>query len=157
MLESRITPRYFWDAVWLTLLLLKFRRRWFIFLVFLLTTTSWAYFLESGLKLVFHWYAQLLLFTKSSFNSFLVALPSWITENNDASSANNLAFDETPFGKSLMHWYKFEKCWYNTIFWKKGLWKCWKLLSSKHTSGSIKSLREVYVWSNVCIVKQDSV
>ena len=101
-LASRITPRCFWYVLWLTVLLLKVRGGWFNFLVFLLKITSWACLLGSGLKLIFHWYAQLLIFTKSSFNSFLVLLLSRITENNDVSSANNLAFDERPFGRSLI-------------------------------------------------------
>ena len=35
------------------------------------------------------------------FDSFLVVLLSWITENN-VSSAKHLAFDERPFGRSLI-------------------------------------------------------
>ena len=38
---------------------------------------------------------------KSSFKSFLVVLLSWITEKNGVLSANNLAFDERHFCKSL--------------------------------------------------------
>ena len=74
---------------------------WFIFLVFLLKITSWACMLGSGLKLILHWYAQLSIFTKSSINSFLVVLLLSTTENN-VSLANNSAFDERPFGRSLI-------------------------------------------------------
>ena len=43
------------------------------------------------------------------------------------------------------------------VFLKKGSWKRWKLPPCKHSPGSIKSLWKVYVRSNVCILKQDSV
>ena len=102
-LESRITPKCFWDFVWPSVLLLKVRGGWFIFLFFLIKIISWAYLLLGYvLKLIVHWYAQLEIFTKSSFNSFVVVLLSWVTENTDVSSASNLAFDERPFGKSLI-------------------------------------------------------
>ena len=101
-LESRITSGCFWDVVWLTVFLLNVRGRWFIFLVFLLKITSLAYLLGSRLKFIFHWYAQLLFLTKSSIISHLVVLPSWITEYDDVLSSNNLAFDNRPFGQSLI-------------------------------------------------------
>ena len=50
-LESRSTPRRFRDVVWLTVLLLKIRGKWFTFLVFPLKIISWACLLRSGLKL----------------------------------------------------------------------------------------------------------
>ena len=57
----------------------------------------------SGLKLIFHWYAQLLMLTKSLFNSFAVVFALWTIENNEVSSANNLAVDEKPSARSFIH------------------------------------------------------
>ena len=80
-LESRITPRCFRDVVWLTVLLLIVIGGSFIFLVFLLKITSRACLLRSGLRIIFHWCAQLLIFTKSSFNSFFTVQLSRITDD----------------------------------------------------------------------------
>ena len=56
-----------------------------------LKMTTWACLLGSGLKLIFHWKAQLLTFFKSSFNPLAEVFISWTTENNDASSAKSIA------------------------------------------------------------------
>ena len=80
-LESRMIPIWFWGVVWLTVLLLKVKGRWFIFLVylpwsynikfmFLLKISSWTCLLGSGLKLIFHWYAELLIFTRHNSTHF---------------------------------------------------------------------------------------
>ena len=47
----------------------------------------------SGLKLIFHWKAQLFILFKSWFNLFADKCLSFITENSDASSANSLEFE----------------------------------------------------------------
>ena len=52
---------------------------------------------------------------------------------------------------------KFEKCWYKTCCLKQGLWKHCKLPPCKHPSSSIKSLWKVHIWSNIYILKEDSV
>ena len=57
----------------------------------------------SGLKLIFHWYVQLLMLTKSLFNSFAVVFVLWTIENNEVSSANNLAVDERPSARSFIY------------------------------------------------------
>ena len=96
-LELRITPRWFWHLVWLTVFsLIKIQRgRWrFIFLVFLLKFTSLACLLGSGLKLIFPLICPTINFYQIIIQLILVVLLSSITENN-GSSANNLACDET--------------------------------------------------------------
>ena len=65
--------------------------------------TSWACFLGSELKLIFHWNAHLFIFAKSLFSSRAEVLLSWITENKDVSSANSLAFEGNPSDKSLIY------------------------------------------------------
>ena len=72
------------------------------FFVFLLNKTSWAYLLGSGLKLIFHWQANLLIFTKLFSNSFAVAFALWTTENNEVSSANNFPLDDRLAARSFI-------------------------------------------------------
>ena len=98
--ESSITPRYFWNVVWVTALLLKIRWEWLTWFVFLLKITYWACLLEPVFKLIFHWKTQFLITDKSSFNSLLEVLLSWITENQDVQSVNNLSLEKRPFEKS---------------------------------------------------------
>ena len=78
-LTSNVTPRCFWEEVCKTLLLLKTKDGCGSFFILWLKITSWACLLGSGLKLIFHWKAHLLIFFRSSFNS--------LAENNDVSSA----------------------------------------------------------------------
>ena len=66
---------------------------------FRLNITSWACLLVCGLKIIFHWKA---LFFKSSLSSPADTLISWIAENKDASSANNLTLDDRLSNKSLI-------------------------------------------------------
>ena len=56
-------------------------------LTFRLYITSWGFFDGSGVKLIFHWYAQLLILSKSIFEPICDELTSWITEYREASSA----------------------------------------------------------------------
>ena len=62
---------------------------------------SWDCLLASRLKIVFHWKAHSLIFFKSSLSSPADTLISWITENNDVSSATNLKLDDKLSDKSL--------------------------------------------------------
>ena len=68
-------------------------------LTFRLNITSWAFFDVSGLKLFFHWYAQLLILSKSSFKSICDKLTSWITDNIEVSSAKSFGLDFRPLDK----------------------------------------------------------
>ena len=88
----RNMPRCFWYGVCKTILLLKHNKWWRIFLAFLLKIISWACLLVSGLKLLYHWKAHLLIWYKWLLNSFAEVSTSWITENKDVSSANNFTW-----------------------------------------------------------------
>ena len=63
--------------------------------------TCWAYLLQSGLKDIFHWKAQSLIFFSSLFNSVIDAFVL-CTSGNIASSGNSLVFDDKPTNKSLI-------------------------------------------------------
>ena len=93
---SRNMSRCFWYEVCETMLFWKRNEVWEIFSVFLPKILSWVYLLVSGLKLIFHWEAHLLIWYKSLFKSFAKVSSSWITDNKDLSSANNFAFDDRP-------------------------------------------------------------
>ena len=72
------------------------------FFNFLLKMTSWACLLGSGLKLIFRWKAQSLIFFKSLFSSFAEVVMSCVTENRDVSSANNFALEDRSPDKSFI-------------------------------------------------------
>ena len=99
---SRYMPRCFWYVDCKTMLLLECNKGWQNFLVFLLKIISWTFLLWSGLKLIFHWKAHLLIWYKSLFNSFAEVSTSCITENKDVSSASNFEFDDKPSARSLI-------------------------------------------------------
>ena len=101
-LPPKITPRCVWELTWETLLLLKSKGGCVVFFNFLLNIISWACFLRSGLKVIFHWKAQSLIFFRSLFNSIVDVFISCTTENREVSSANSLALDDKPSGKSLI-------------------------------------------------------
>ena len=100
-LTSNVTPRCFWEEVCKTLLLLKTKDGCGSFFILRLKITSWACLLGSGLKLIFHWKAHLLIFFRSSFNSLAEAFTSWTTENNDVSSAKSFTLEDKSSAKSL--------------------------------------------------------
>ena len=60
---SNVKPRCFWNK--LNGILLNKRFRWSNFLIFLLNITSCACLLKSGLKIIFHWKAQLVIAFRS--------------------------------------------------------------------------------------------
>ena len=65
--SSKIKPMSFWYGVWITWLLLRINTGWLGFLILREKVTSWASLEGSGLKFIFHWYAQLLVFSRSLF------------------------------------------------------------------------------------------
>ena len=99
---SKIIPRCVWELIWETLLLLKSKEGCVVFFNFLLNMISWACLLWSGVKVIFHWKAHSLIFFRSLFNSITDAFISCTTENREISSANSLALDDKPPGKSLI-------------------------------------------------------
>ena len=59
--------------------------------------------LGSGLKLIFHWKAQLLILFKSSFKFYADKFLSNITEKRDVLSANSLGFETKSSEKSFIY------------------------------------------------------
>ena len=57
----------------------------------------------SGLNYIFHWYAQLLTFSKSQLNSFADLFISCTFEKRDVSSAKNLHIEVIQSGRSFTH------------------------------------------------------
>ena len=56
----------------------------------------------SGLKFIFHWYAQLLIFDKSLFKAVADEVILWTTEKREETSAKSLGFNDNPADKSLV-------------------------------------------------------
>ena len=95
MLIWNITPRCFYEFVCETSELLKNKLGCDTFCIFLLNKTCWACLLGLGLKFIFHWNVQLLIF----LSSFAETLISWTAEKNDVSSANSLTTEVKLSGK----------------------------------------------------------
>ena len=100
--SSKKKPRCFWYWVFITWLLLKINSGRLGFLILREKITSWASLGGSGLKLTFHWYAELLLFSRSLFKVLADKLVSRITKNRDVPPAKSLGFDDNSFDESLM-------------------------------------------------------
>ena len=83
-------------------LLLKINSGWLGYLILHKKITSWACLEGSGLKLSFHWYAQLFIFSRSLFKAITDKSVSWTTENREVSSAKSLGFYDKSFDKLLM-------------------------------------------------------
>ena len=64
--------------------------------------TSWTCLEGSRLKLIFHWHAQLMIFSRSSFEVIADKSVSKTTKNREVSSAKSLGFDDNSFDKSLI-------------------------------------------------------
>ena len=73
------------------------------FIFFLEKITSCAGFLGSGLKSIFHWYAHWEITIRSRFKYLADSLGSWTIEKREVLSANNLAVELSPLGKSLIY------------------------------------------------------
>ena len=101
-LTSNVNPRCFWDILFFKGMSLNERQGWSSFLIFLLNITSCACFVKSGLKIIFHWKAQLLITARSLRKVAALDWMSLTTEKRDASLAKSLQFEDTPFDKSLM-------------------------------------------------------
>ena len=93
----------FLRLAWWNVRIVTNQGRWNIFFNFLLKMTSWACLLGSGLKLIFHWKVQSLIFFKLLFSSFAEVFMSFLTKKRDASSANNFALEDRSPDKSFMY------------------------------------------------------
>ena len=88
----KIIPRCFWDEACLIGLLLKSVEGRLFFWSLLEKRTFWACLLGSGLKLILHWNAQLLIFFKALFKWVTKVLILWTMEKSKILSAKHLAF-----------------------------------------------------------------
>ena len=92
-----------WYGLCITWLLLKVNTGWFGFLILREKITSWVFFLEaSGLKLIFHWHAELLTFSRPLFKALADKFVFWTTKNREVSSAKSLGFDDNSCEESFM-------------------------------------------------------
>ena len=105
MSGCNITPGCFWEDACKTLFLLKTKDGDGSFFILLLEINSWACLHGFGLKLTFHWKANLLIFFWSSFNSLAEAFKSRIIENKDVSSAKRFTLEYKSSAKSMI-WIK---------------------------------------------------
>ena len=101
-LTSNVNPRCFWDILFFKGMSLNERQGWSSFLVFLLNITSCACLVKSGLKIIFHWKAQLLITDRSLRKVAALDWMSLTTEKRDVLSAKRFQFEDTPSDKSLM-------------------------------------------------------
>ena len=75
--------------------------QWFLY--FYLVVKRLKRFLGSGLKSIFHWYAHWEITLRSRFKYLADSLGSWTIEKREVSSANNLAIELSPSGRSLIY------------------------------------------------------
>ena len=128
-LVSKNITKCFWVSDWITMLLLKINEGWDDFWILRDKRTSSACFFGSGIKLIFHWNAQLFILPKSSFKFFADKSLSNITEKRDVSSANSLGY-ETKFSDKSFYILK------KVAFWKlnleEPLIKHWPIMNFDH-------------------------
>ena len=74
-----------------------------LFIFFLEKITSCTGSSGSGLKSIFHWYTHWEIVLRSRFKYLADSLESWAIEKRDVSSANNLAVELSPSGRSLIY------------------------------------------------------
>ena len=102
-LVSKNIPKCFWVTDWVTVSLLELNLGWVDFWSLRVKITSRVYLLGSGLKVIFHWKAQLFSLFKSWFNLLADKCLSFITEKSDVSFANSLGFEIKLPGKSFIY------------------------------------------------------
>ena len=101
-------PRWFWYGICITWLLLKINTGWLGFLIVQEKITSSTCLEGSGLKPIFHWYSQFLIFSRSLFKTLADKFVSRTAKNREVSSAKSLGFDDSSY---LVKHY----CWLQTI------------------------------------------
>ena len=100
---SKCRPKCFWESALLTGMLLKNVLGWIFLVAFLLKMTSWACFVGSGLKLIFHWKAHLFISFRLLLRLLAVLSGTLTVESRNVSSANNLGLHWRLLDKSLMY------------------------------------------------------
>ena len=81
----------------------KDTRMGFFFFFFLEKIISCSGFLGSGLKIIFHCYANWKITLRSRFKNLADSLGSKTIEKRDISSANNLEIELSPSGRSFIY------------------------------------------------------
>ena len=99
---SNVKPRRFWNKLLFNGILLNKRVGWSNTLIFLLNITPCACLLESGLKIIFHWKAQLAIAFRSWLKVVALVWMSFTTEKRNVSSAKSLQYEERLLDKSFM-------------------------------------------------------
>ena len=102
--ESKCRPKYFWESALLTGMLLKNILGWIFLVVFLLKMTSWACFVGSGLKLIFHWKAHLFISFRSLLRLLAVLSGTLTVENSQRLSDKLLMYIRNKSGPNIDHW-----------------------------------------------------
>ena len=105
------------------------------FKFFLESKTSFAIFVGSRLKDIFHWWTHLLIFSRSLFRLFAVSLTFLTTENRDVWSVNSLDEQQSseegsliwkrkntgckidPWGTRVVFLFHLQVCPFNTNLW----------------------------------------
>ena len=105
-MSFNIIPRCLWVDDDLSKFSLKYNEGWSISRFFLLKITSWACFLISGLNLIFHWKAQLLIFIESLFRSFAVEFIFWTTRTERCHRQITL---DLRLNHQISPWYRSER------------------------------------------------
>ena len=82
-LQSKSISRCFCHATWWTEFSLKINARWLVLVILREKISSWGCLRGSGLKLIFHWYAQGLIFHKSLLISFTEVFLPYTTEKRE--------------------------------------------------------------------------
>ena len=65
--------------------------------------SRWAFLEGTGSKLIFHWWFQFFIWSKSLFNSLVHAFLSQTNEKGEVSSAKSLGFHDNQL---INHWCK---------------------------------------------------
>ena len=87
--ESSITPKCFWDDDWETQVLLNTNGDWYISFALWLKMTIWTCLVESGMKFILRWKAQLFIISMFLLRSFADVWVTCTNDNKEVSSANS--------------------------------------------------------------------
>ena len=134
-LEWNTIPKCLRIVVILTMLLSNIKPGWFLCEVLRLNMISWACFVGSGIKLIFHCRVHSFISERLLFNRLAESVIILTAENSGVSSAKSLTLELKPLDKSLIQiknskgpridpWgtpaltFAHEECWpFNTTLW----------------------------------------
>ena len=102
-LSSENIPRCFWYGVWITCLLLDVKSGCLGFLILREKITSWDCLEGSGLRIIFRWYAQLLIIIKSLSKTLA---ESRLTNKRKKRSVICKKAKDLMTTQGISHWYR---------------------------------------------------